>query len=247
MINWASDSKSMIVHAQNGDSNYKSEIWKLAVTGEITKLYSPNLKLEKFTYSPDRSKIAYIIQGPNPKTGSPVYKLYVANTDFSDSIRIDKGFIGNYVWQSNSKGLIYSFDDRPNGNFDLWKATIDGTSKSKFAEALKSEESFSGSSDGKYIAYSFSKSVYISSTEIFSPKIIMSNAIGPKWISDRNLLLVFKEQTEGNGSWSEPCIIDLQANIVRKLPKRVNVTSFYSDGHHFLYNLDGDIWLDYLP
>ena len=236
----------MIVHVQNGDWDYKSEIWRIAVTGERTKLYAPNLRLENLTYSPDRSKVAYMIQGPNPTIGSSVYKLYLANTDFSDSIRIDKGLIGNYEWQSDSKGLIYSFGDRPNGNFDLWKATIDGTSKLKFSETHQSDGNFSASSDGKFIAYTFSKSLYISPTDLFSSGIIMANVFDPKWILGRNLLLVIKEQMEGKDYWTESWIIDMQGNIVRKFPKEIYGISFHSDGHHFLYNSEGNIWIDYL-
>jgi hypothetical protein len=248
LICWNNDSKSMMVHIKDKHWDYKSEIWQVAVTGERTKLYAPDLRLVKLTYSPDKSKLAYMIQGPNPPTGLPVYKLYVANTDFSDSMRIEKGFILDYQWQGDSKGLIYSLYDYPNNNYDLWKSSSDGTSKSNFSETPENEEYFSTSTDGKYMAYYISNSVYVTPTAQFAPQKIMDNARIPAWVPGRNYLLVFNEQTDGKDSyWTESWIIDMQGNIIRKFPKGVRGISFYSDGHHFIYNSEDSIWLDYLP
>ena len=178
---WENDSKSMIVKIDDWYYNdRKSEIWRIGIDGKRTQLYTPNLRLGNVTYSPDRKKLAYIIQG----------KLYVANPDFTDSVRIEKGLINDYSWQSDSKGLIFSLYDRPNENFDLWKSKSDGTGKLRFSETPESEEYLSISSDGKYLAYSVNKSTYITPSEKFLPKLILNDASSPYWIPNRNLLLV---------------------------------------------------------
>ena len=97
------------------------------------------------------------------------------------------------------------------------------------------------------MVYSVSKSVYITPTDPFSPQLVMNNVYGPAWVTGRNLLLVGNEITDGNGFWYEAWIIDLQGNIIRKFPKEVYEITFYSDGHHFLYNSEGNLWMDYLP
>ena len=246
-IHWENDSKNMIVQIEDGTHYSKSELWKIGVNGEKTKLYAPNLRLEQLAYSPDRTKISYMIQGPNPPEGSPIYKLYVANTDFTDSVRIEKGLINDYAWQSDSKGLIFSLYDRPNENFDLWKSKIDGTGKSRFSETSGSEVKTSSSSDGKYFAYSSEKSAFITSSEKFSPKLIMSNATDPNWIPNRNLLWVTNLITDGNSSfWGETWIIDQEGTIIKKIPQGTIWRSFSSTSKYFVYTLDGNIWIDYL-
>lgn len=247
---WEADSKSMIVQI-NDDlyGNYsKSEIWRIGIDGKRTQLYAPKLRLQNVTYSPDRKKLAYIIQGPNPPNGSPVYKLYVANPDFTDSVRIEKGLINDYVWQGDSKGLIYSLYDRPNENFDLWMSKIDGTGKLRFSETPESEEYLSISSDGKYLAYYADKLVYITTFNKFAPQFVRNSFNGPGWIPNRDLLFVTDEQTDSNGSyWTELSIIDKEGTTIKKFPKGVFEISFSVNSKYYLYTLNGNIWMDYLP
>jgi hypothetical protein len=247
---WADDSKSMIVQIDDGFyGNYsKSEIWRIGIDGKKAQLYTPNLRLENVTYSPDRKKIAYIIQGPNSPNGSPVYKLYVSNPDFTDSVRIEKGLINDYSWQSDSKGLIFSLYDRPNENFDLWMSKIDGTGKTRFSETPESEIYASYSTDEEYIAYYDDNSAFITPSSKFLPKLIAKSGNAPGWIPNRKLLLVTDEPTDGNGSsWTEYWITDLAGNMVKKYPKGVFAISFSEKSKYYLYTQDGNIWIDYLP
>ena len=246
---WSNDSKSMIVQIDDGYYNGRnSEIWSIAIDGKKTPLYAPNLRLQNVTYSPDRKKLAYLIQGPNPPNGSPVYKLYVSDPDFTDSVRIEKGLIDDYVWQGDSKGLIFSFYDRPNENYDLWKSKIDGTGKSRFSETSESEEYLSISSDGKYLAYYAEESVYITTSNKFAPKFVRNSGNGPGWIQNTNLLFLNDEHTDGNGSyWTEPSIINMDGTTVKKFSRGVIGFPFSSNGKYFVYTQDGNIWIDYLP
>ena len=233
---WETDSKSMIVEIDDGyDLGSNSEIWSIAIDGKKTKIYAPNLHLENVTYSPDRKKLAYIIQGSNPPNGSPVYKLYVANPDFTDSVRIEKG-------------LIFSLYDRPNENHDIWKSKIDGTGKLRFSETPASEVSLQCSTDGKYLAYSMDNSVNVTPLDKFSPKMIISSATNPEWIPNRNLLCVTNVVKDGNSSfWGETYFIDKEGTILKKFPKGSSGFSFSSNGKYFVYTQDGNIWIDYLP
>jgi Tol biopolymer transport system component len=247
---WDADSKSMIVQIDDGFyGNYsKSEIWRIGVDGKKTQLYTPNLRLENVTYSPDRKKLAYIIQGPSPDSNYPIYKLYIANVDFTDSVRIEKGLISDYVWQADSKGLIFSLYDRPNENFDLWKSKIDGTGKLRFSETPASEVSLQCSTDGKYLAYSMDNSIYITILDNLSPKMILSSATNPEWIPNRNLLWVTNVNTDGNtSSWGEKLFIDKEGTVIKRFSERTLGFSFSSTGKYFVYTLDADIWMDYMP
>jgi len=237
---WADDSKSMIVQIDDGiyGSNSKSEIWRIGIDGKKTQLYTPNLRFQNVTYSPDRKKLAYTILG----------KLYVADPDFTDSVRIEKGLINDFSWRINSKGLIFSLYDRPNENFDLWTSKIDGTGKSRFSETPEPEIYASYSSDEEYIAYYDDNSVFVTPSGMFSPKLVAKSGNAPVWIPNRNLLLVTDEPTDGNGSgWTEYWITDLAGNMVKKYPKGVFAISFSEKSKYYLYTLDGNIWIDYLP
>ena len=247
---WDADSKSVIVQIDDGFyGNYsKSEIWRISIDGKSTQLSAPNLRLQNVTYSPDREKIAYIIQGPNPKNGSPVYKLYIAIPDFTDSVRIEKGIINEYVWQGDSKGLIFSLYDRPNENHDIWKSKIDGTGKLRFSETPASEVSLQCSTDGKYLAYSMDNSIYITTLDNLSPKMILSSATNPEWIPNRNLLWVTNVITDGNrSSWGEKLFIDKEGTVIKRFPDITLGFSFSSTGKYFVYTLGANIWIDYLP
>ena len=246
---WADDSKSMIVQIDDGYYNGRnSEIWSIAIDGKKAKIFAPNLHLEKLSYSPDRTRIVYLVYGNSQQSGNAVDSLYVSNADFSNRVLIEAGeSFGEFNWQADSKSLIYSLYDLQNKNFDLWKCKVDGTGKSRFSETPESKEYFSISSDGKYLAYSVNKSTYITPSEKFLPKLILNDASSPYWIPNRNLLLVYNEQTDGNGSyWGVNWLIDTNGNIIKKFPKGVGV-SFSTNSKYYLYTQDGNIWIDYLP
>ncbi len=226
-----------------------SEIWRVTIDGSKTRLSSTDDWAERPEYSPDGSKIAFIIQGPNPPQGSPVYRLYVSNTDFSEPVLIEKGLIQDFVWKSDSNELIYSLYDRSNENYELWISSISGNEKLQFSNTLVSEEDPSCSSDGKYIAYSTQRTVYVTPSDTFQPKKVLDNARIPRWIPNRNLLLIVSDQTLDNGgSWTESWVVDLEGMVIKKIaegnPTRI---SFSSNGEYFVYSLDGNLWVDQLP
>ena len=238
---WADDSKSMIVQIDDGyDFDSKSEIWSITVAGEKTKIYAPNLHLEKRSYSPDRKKIVYIAN--NNKS------LYVSDADFTNSVLIEgQGWFGQFVW-ADSKNVIYSLYDAQKKNFDLWKSNVDGTGKLRLSENLEWEDYPNCSTDGKYLAYTVNKVVYMTTTDKFSPKMIISSAINPEWIPNRNLLSVQTVITDGNtSSWGRSLIIDNEGAIIKEFPAVSSGFSFSSNGKYFVYILDGNIWMDYLP
>lgn len=250
IITWLPDSKNILVHIHDypSYSDYESEIWQIDIYGHKTKLYSPGLRLERPTYSPDLTKTAFIIQGPNPPEGSPIYRLYAANSNFWDTILIEKGIINDYKWKNDSKGFIYSLYDRTNENYDLWESSVNGATKLRISETSENEENLSCSFDGKYIAYSDYKAVYITPTDKFTPILIMDNARLPKWIPNRSLILLYSNQSLGNKSWTESWIVDIHGNIVLKIAEgKFSQVTFSSSGDYFLYTLEGNIWLDYLP
>ena len=118
-VSWSKDSNDMLVQIY---TPMGSEIWRVTLDGSKTRLSSTDDWAERPEYSPDGSKIGFMIQGPNPSQGFPVYNLYVSNTDFSESVLIENGLIHDFVWKSDSHELIYSLYDRPNENYELWKS-----------------------------------------------------------------------------------------------------------------------------
>jgi hypothetical protein len=243
---WSPDSKNIIVFLSASSIDYKSEIWQVTINGKKTKKQSSDYFLERPLYSPDGSKTSFIRQGPNPRDGSPVYRLYSANNNFSDTILIDTGLISDYDWINNSEGFVYSLYDQKTGNFDLWKSSINGNNKIKMAETNANEESLSCSSDGKYITYSDFKAIYITQSDAFSSKLIINNARLPHFVPNRNLILIYSNQSLDNKSWTEPWIIDTQGNIVRKIVEgESSEVTFSPSGNYIVYTIAGDIWLDY--
>jgi len=239
IISWTPDSKNIMVHIYNNSLNdYKSEIWRITVKGDKTRLYTPNFRLHHISYSPDATKTAFIIEE----------KLYTADTDLSDTVFIERGLITDYKWKIDSKGLIYSLYDRTNENYDLWESSVDGVDKIRISETPENEESLSCSYDGKYIAYSDYKAVYITLTDTFASKLIMDNARLPQWIPNRNLIFLYSDQSLDNKSWTESWIVDIQGNIIIKIAEGAfSEVSFSSTGDYFTYTVNGNIWFDYLP
>lgn len=247
---WADDSKSMFVQIDDGyNRTSKSEIWNISIDGEKTKIYSPDLHMEKFRYSSDRKKIFYIVY--DLEHAGPEYPgdlFYVSDADFSNRVQIENpGNFSQPVWV-DSENLIYSMYDRLNYNFDLWKCKFDGTDKLRLTETIEWEDYPNCSTDGKYLAYTIGNSVYLTATDKFSPKMIISSAINPEWIPNRNLLSVETIHTDGNtSSWGPSLFINNEGVSIKEFPGGSSGFSFSSDGKYFVYTLDGNIWMDYLP
>ncbi|MBC8184315.1 PD40 domain-containing protein [candidate division KSB1 bacterium] len=204
-VSWAQNSVEMLVHFYVHSIPNKSEIWRINTNGDKIRLSSPNDWAERPCYSPDGTKIAFIIQGANPPEGSLIYRLYVANVDLSDTLLIEKGLISDYKWKSDSEGLIYSLYDRPRENYDLWEFSLNGADKFRISETSENEETLSCSHDGKYIAYSDWNVVYITPTNKFNPKQIINDARLPRWIPNRSLILLLSEKTlDNNKFWQSP-------------------------------------------
>jgi hypothetical protein len=249
LISWAADSKSLMVQIHD-DSKFdnNSEIWQVSLDGTKTKLYSPDFSFEQLSYSPDGTKAAFLIQGPNPVTGSPVYRLYCSEIDFSDTVRIDRGLIINYKWKRDSKGFFYSKYDFDAACNNLWEASVIATGKIQFSDTPANAEMLACSQDGKYIAYSDYKDVYFTISGKFDSKLILTDARGPQWIPKRNLIILWSLQTKQEYSYTESWIVDLQGNIIKKIAEgEASEVSFSSRGDYFTYTAGGNIWLDYLP
>lgn len=247
-ISWSPNSEDMLVHFYVHSSPNKSEIWRITPRGDKVKLSSTNDWAERPCYSPDGKKIAFVIQGPNPSEGSPLYRLYVSHIDFSDIRLIEKGLIGDYEWENDSQGLIYSLYDRSEKNFDLWASSLDGTDKSRISATPENEETLSCSYDGNYIAYSDYHAVYITTTKEFKPIQIRRNARLPQWIPNRRLIFFRNEKTLAKNKFvTESCIADIQGNVIIKIAKgKASDVAFSAKGDYFVYSEDGNIWIDYL-
>lgn len=244
-ISWSKDSQNMLVPIQNFD---RSEIWRVTIEGNITRLSSADESTERPKYSPDGSRIAYIIQESNPSKGSPVYRLYVSNTDFSEPIFIDSGLIQDYAWNSNSNELIYSFYDKPNENFEIWKSSVSGDEKFQITKTNESEIELCYSGDGNYIAYSSNNTVYVTPSDTFQSKRVLDNARLPKWIPNSNLLLVTSVQTTDSTSfWTDCLVIDLEGKIIQQISENSSTSiNFSPNGEYFIYSPDGNLWIDQL-
>lgn len=244
-VSWSMNSDAMLAQIYTPEG---SEIWKVTIDGIKTRLSSSDQWAERPEYSPDGSKVAFIIQGPNPPQGSPVYRLYSANPDFSDTILIEKGLIGDYDWIHGSEGFVYSLYDRTNENFDLWKSNIDGTEKQRISETPEDEEILSCSYDGNYISYSDYNAVFITPSDIFSSSLLMDSARSPRWIPNRNLILLYSHQSQDDSFWTESWIVDIHGGVITKIAEGENSeVAFSLSGDYFSYTLEGNIWLDKLP
>jgi hypothetical protein len=249
MISWAADSKSVMVHVHNNSKLDKnSEVWQVSLDGTKTKLYSPDFRFEQLSYSPDGTKAAFLIQGPNPDVGSPVYRLYYSGIDFSDTVLIDRGLISNYKWKSDSKGFFYSKYDFETVNYNLWESSVNGTDKIQFSDSPVDEEILDCSQDGKYILYSDYKDVFFTPSDKFDSKLIVTDAGWPLWIPKSNLILLWSLQTKQEKSYTESWVVDLHGNIVKKIAEgESSMVSFSPSGYYYTYSVGGGIWLDSLP
>lgn len=244
-VSWSMSSDALLAHIYTPS---RSEIWKVSIDGNKTRLSSVDQWAEQPKYSPDGLKVAFIVQGPNPSQGPTVYRLYTANPDFSDTILIVKGLIRGYDWIHDSEGLVFSLYDQSNENFDLWKSSTDGTEKLRLSETSEDENDLVCSYDGNYISYSYNQAVYITPSDIFNSSLLLDNAANPSWIRDRNLILLDKYQTQGNNNWSEAWIVDINGDVIWKLQEGYASEAAVSySGDYFTYTIEGNIWLDKLP
>jgi len=244
-VSWSMNSDALLAQIYTPGG---SEIWKVSIIGNKTRLSSLDYWAERPKYSPDGLKVSFIIQGPNSTQGSPVYRLYSANPDLSDTVLIEKGLIGDYDWLYNSEGVIYSLYNRTNENFDLWKSSTDGTEKLRLSETSEDEETLTCSYDGNYISYSDYNAVYITPLDIFNSSLLLDSARLPKWIPNRNLILLSRLQTQDNSTWTESWIVDINGDVIMKIEEgNFSEVAFSSSGDYFTYTKEGNIWLDKLP
>jgi Tol biopolymer transport system component len=251
-ISWAQNSNDMIVHLYQQNS---SEIWRINTNGDKMRLSSPNDWAERPRYSPDGTKIAFLIQGPNPPDSSAIHRLYVTNTDFTEKVLIETGVINDYAWKNDSKELIYSLYDLPNKNLELWKSSINGNEKIQFSNTPADEADVSYSTDDKYIVFiardtQFTQYItyvtYVTPTDIFQPKKVMSNASMPKWIPNSNHLLICYDQILDGKYWSEYRIIDIEGNCIKIIAENCFQCDISKNGEYVSYTLNGNIWIDKL-
>jgi len=238
-VSWAKNSNELLMSVYNSNT---SEIWSVSLDGNKSRLSSIDDWAGFPLYSFDGSKIAFVVQEPNPIQG-PVGRLYIANSDYSEHILIDEGILYDFAWKSDSQGLIYS------KNYDLWEYSISENKKTQFSETPEDEEHPSCSSDGKYIAFSAQNAVYITPALTFQPKKLIEGARLSQWIPNRYLLDIGSVQTLNNESfWTESWIIDLEGNIIKKIAEGTfTELDFAPNGEHFVYSLYGDLWLDHIP
>ena len=229
---WYPNSHDILVSVSLQDNN---EIWKVSLDGKKVKLNifhnSPcDLKL-----SPDGQKISYRSFG----------RLYIANSDGTEPVLIDDGVFRRYAWKYNSQGLIYSLYDNGNNNYDIWYSSIDGIEKTRISETPTDEEAPSYSSDGNYIAYSSNNELYITPSQVFQPKKLLSNARIPKWVPGQDLIYIYSEQTHDSLSyWTESWVVDLYGNIIKKIAEGYfTEVDFSQDGKYYIYSLNGNIWI----
>lgn len=242
-VSWFPDSRHLLIKLSDSNS---SEIWKITINGDKIRLTAPEAYAQYPSVSPDGSKIAYLVQGPNPALGSPVYRLYVANDDGTNPILIETGLIEKYCWTADAQGIIYSLYDFEKANFDLWQASVTGNEKKKIANTLESKTEPTCSRDGKYLAFCMNGALYVTPIHDFRPSKLVANARSPRWLPNQNLILFYAEQTTDSTSfWTESWLTDLQGNIV----KRFSVgdfaeVNFSPDGRYIIYSSKGNLWVD---
>lgn len=244
-VNWAKDSQSMLVEIQKFNG---SEIWRVSLEAKITKLSSPGESAECPQYSPDGTKIAWLIQESSAAQQSPVYRLNVSNIDFSESIQIDRGLIQDFAWSRNSDALIYSLYDPLHENFEIWKSSVSGHAKFQMTRTNESEIELCYSDDGKYIAYSSLDAVYVTPITPFQSKRVLEHARLPKWLPNRHLLLITRVQTtDSTRFWTDCAVVDLEGRLIRKLAETSSgEINFSPDGAHYIFSRDGNLWIDKL-
>jgi len=233
---WYPNSHNILVKVSLKDNN---EIWKVSLFGYKEKINLFHNSPHDLRLSPNGHKIAYRSSG----------RLYVANSNGTEPVLIDDGVSLGYAWKYDSQSLIYSLYDNVNNNYDIWCSSVDGIEKTRISETLSSEKDPSYSFDGKYIAYSTNNELYITPSQVFQPKKLLTNARHPKWVPGKYLIYIHSEQTHDSlSSWTESWIVDLNGNITKKIAEgHYTEVDFSQDGEYYIYILDGNIWIARFP
>ena len=243
-VSWAPDSQEMLVQISAPQG---SEIWRVSLDASKMRLSSPDDWAGQPQYSPDGLKAALLIRGPDSLQGSGACGLYVANSDLSNPVLVEQGFYEGFAWSPDSQGLIYSLYDRASENFDLWACSATGTGKRRVsATPHQDEEDPSYSTDARHTVFSGQNGVYVTSSHTFDPREVLHNARLPRWVPNRDLLLVVCEQTlDYESYWTESWVVDLGGTILEKIAEgKPTWVDFSPDGRHLVYSLDGNLWLD---
>lgn len=217
----------------------KTEIWKVSLGGKKERINILHNGPHDVKLSPYGQKISY-------RSSS---RLYIANSDGTEPVLINDGAFQSYTWKYDSQSLIYSVYDSGNNNYDIWYSSVDGIEKTRISETPTDEEDPSYSSDGHYIAYSSNNELYITPSQVFQPKKLLTNARIPKWVPGKDLIYIYSEQTHDSLSyWTESWIVDLNGNIIKKIAEGYfTEVDFSQDGEYYIYSLDGNIWIDRFP
>lgn len=245
---WDNNSEDMLVRIRAYNPfPHKQEIWKVNISGNKNRISPDEQRVRDIKLSPNGLKIAYLV------SFKPNDRLYSANTDFSDTVLIDESYIiGEIDWQWNSEGIIYSLYDTVRKNYDLWKADINGSGNIRFTETMEDEEYLSCSKVSPYLTTRINKNVYISSTEKYSPELLMENAYVRQWIPGRELILAKQlidsiVYTDYVNHIYQPVVINRFGEILHELDDITGYFSFSSKEHYYTYSDSGNIWMDYLP
>jgi len=249
-VSWSNNSQEMIFQIVAFSGNIKSEIWKVNLEGDKQKMSSDGDFAQQPCFSPDGSKISYIIQELNPEGSRTLYKLYVADSELFNSVLIETGIFNGYSWTPESDALIYSLYDTLSQNYDLWQCSTDGSTKTRLTETSDDEGNVYFSSNGQSIAYTlgyYDKDLYYSNRENINPILIKQNIMHlTEWVAGKNNLVILTEEISDGSYWSEAKIIDLQGNIVESQNEgKVSYMHFSAQGDYYVYTDDYNIWLDY--
>ncbi len=245
-VSWFPDSQSLLCHVRSGRGEGLSEVWRVFLDGTRKTLTPAKEHAQDPRCSPDGRKIAYLIQGPNPPQGSPVFRLYVADAEGANGLCLAKGLISGFTWTSDGEGIIYTLYDRDNKNYDLWESLVDGARTRRITRTKVSEEQPHCSPDGKSILYGTSWDVYITPKDTFKPKKLISGAVHARWIPGGKLLSVVHRGalTLAQRSWTHLRVLDLKGNVLKKIGEgSAAAISFAPDGERYVYSLDGNLWV----
>lgn len=250
-LKWSSDSDYIIALLKG------KEIWKINLNGDKLLLHSFDQRVYYPLYSPDDKMIAYeIFETYAPNKGR--HNLLIADADFSRSVLVDT-FTSGFDWTKNSEELVYLKSDVQNENNDIWKVTADIGTKVRVSSTPDYKRNISCSKLNNLVLFTINDSVLITPPDEFSPRFVLENNLllsswaRPRWVNNRDLILIVTEHNKSGFYWQESWVVDLHGNIVRKIAPGINnYVEFSENGHYFLYTIQittsgGSIWLDYLP
>jgi Tol biopolymer transport system component len=129
-VSWAKNSNELLVSVYNGNTG---EIWSVSIDGNMSRLPTTDDWAGFALYSFDGTKMAFVVQEMDPNFHGPIGRLYIANSDYSEHIFIDKGVLYDFSWKRDSQELIYSSKN------DLWKYSISENKKTQFSKTPEDE------------------------------------------------------------------------------------------------------------